>query len=30
MFDEFMALKDGLMGIYTLCHVFVTTFLRNV
>jgi len=30
MFDEFMALKDGLMGICTVCHVFVTMSLRNV
>jgi hypothetical protein len=27
---EFMALKDGLMGLYTECHVFVTMFNRNV
>ena len=30
MFDEFTALKDGLMGIYTVCHVVVTMSLRNV
>lgn len=30
MFDECVALNDGLMGIYAVCHVFVTMFLRNV
>jgi hypothetical protein len=31
MSDDFMALNDGLMGLYTVyCNVFVPMFLRKV